>query len=151
MRIAERIAPSTALQSSILAVAASLFLASAAVPHPAAAQESTMPPAEPTSSASASDTESTPTYDEPLSVWNAHRVVRVIRDGSRVVLGDGTVWEIYLPDRPSVDTWRRGDLLIVRPRSIIQADYYLYDYSLIDGRTRGEIAARLLGAVREHR
>lgn len=89
-------------------------------------------------------TDSARGYDEESSVWNAHRVVRVLGDGGHVVLGDGTIWEIFLPDRPSVDTWRRGDLLVVRVRAAAQGDY---DYSLIDGRTRVEVAARLVGAA----
>ena len=47
---------------------------------------------------------------EPTSVYDAHRVTRVINEGSHVVLADGTIWEVYLPDRPSVTTWKPGDL-----------------------------------------
>ena len=79
---------------------------------------------------------------QPTSVWNAHRVMRVINEGSHVVLGDGSIWEIYLPDRPAVNTWRPGDLLVVRESSVSQGDY---DYSLKDGRTHGAVAARLVG------
>jgi hypothetical protein len=125
------------------AFAASLVAVSLASPASAAAQEGvsadSAPPAERTGAA-----DSSRGYDEPSSVWNAHRVVRVLGDGGHVVLGDGTIWEIYLPDRPSVNTWRRGDLLVVRERSLMQGDY---DYSLIDGRTRGDVAARLVGAA----
>lgn len=125
------------------AFAACLIAVSLASPASAAAQEGvsadSAPPSEWTSAA-----DSSRGYDEPSSVWNAHRVVRVLGDCTHVVLGDGTIWEIYLPDRPSVNTWRRGDLLLVRERSLMQGDY---DYSLIDGRTRGDVAARLVGAA----
>jgi len=97
------------------------------------------PPSEWTSSA-----DSVGSYDEPMSVWNAHRVVRVLGDGSHGVLGDGTIWEIYLPDRASVNTWRRGDMLLVRESSVSHGEF---DYSLTDGRTRGAVAARLVGAA----
>ena len=117
-------------------------VALAIAPVRLAAQEGTTEAGPPTDTMSAQD--SARGYDEPISVWNAHRVVRVIGDGTHVVLGDGTIWEIFLPDRPSVDTWRRGDLLVVRERSLAQGDY---DYSRIDGRTRGEVAARLVGAA----
>ena len=110
-----------------------------AAPARAAAQQGMVVP----DSANAT-TDSARGYDEESSVWNAHRVVRVLGDGGHVVLGDGTIWEIFLPDRPSVDTWRRGDLLVVRVRPVTQGDY---DYTLIDGRTRVEVAARLVGAV----
>lgn len=127
------------LRSALLVLAG---VALATAPARLAAQEGA------TESSPASDSmgtqDSTRGYDEPMSVWNAHRVARVLGDGTHVVLGDGTIWEIYLPDRPSVDTWRRGDLLVVRERSLAQGDY---DYSLIDGRTRVEVAARLVGAA----
>ena len=41
-----------------------------------------------------------------------------------------------------MNTWRPGDLLVVRESSVTQGDY---DYSLKDGRTRGAVAARLVG------
>ncbi|MEO8879919.1 MAG: hypothetical protein ABI446_05935 [Gemmatimonadaceae bacterium] len=84
-------------------------------------------------------------YSEPTSVYNAHRVTRVIDEGTHVVLADGTIWEVYLPDRPAVNTWRPGDLLIVRESSVTQGDY---DYTLKDGRTRGAVYARLVGEGR---
>lgn len=123
------------------ATALLFFLMALAAPGSAGAQEGMAPEtAPPPESVSASD--SARSYDEPMSVWNAHRVVRVLGDGTHVVLGDGTIWEIFLPDRPSVNTWRRGDLLVVRIRGIAQGEF---GYSLVDGRTRGEVAARLVG------
>jgi hypothetical protein len=71
-------------------------------------------------------------------------VRRVLDDGTRVVLTDGTVWEVYLPDRPSVNTWKPGDLLIVRESPVMQGDY---DYMLKDGRTRKPVSVRLVGDV----
>jgi len=137
MRIDHSIVPDVpATRLAVIALALALALAA---PRRAIAQEGT-----PSSDSAGAMTDSTRHYDEESSVWNAHRVVRVLSDGGHVVLGDGTIWEIFLPDRPSVDTWRRGDLLVVRARPIAQGDY---DYTLIDGRTRVEVAARLVGAA----
>jgi hypothetical protein len=118
-----------------VALAAMLVVGSAATSARAAAQDEAAQPQQSTA-------DSARTLGQPTSVWNAHRVVRVINDGSHVVLGDGSIWEIYLPDRPAVNTWKPGDLLVVRESSVTQGDY---DYSLKDGRTRGAVAARLVG------
>jgi hypothetical protein len=117
------------------ALAAVFALASAMISGRAAAQDASLEPQQNTADSARS-------LNQPTSVWNAHRVVRVINEGSHVVLGDGSIWEIYLPDRPSVNTWKPGDLLVVRESSVTQGDY---DYSLKDGRTRGAVAARLVG------
>jgi hypothetical protein len=119
--------------SSVLAAA--IVLAGGALTQRAAAQETDAAP--PSRGA-----DSAHTYSEPTSVYNAHRVTRVINEGTHVVLADGTIWEVYLPDRPAVNTWRPGDLLIVRESSIMQGEY---DYTLKDGRTRGAVYARLVG------
>jgi hypothetical protein len=118
-----------------IALAAMLALTSATMTGRAAAQDASAEPQQNTADSARS-------LSQPTSVWNAHRVVRVINEGSHVVLGDGSIWEIYLPDRPSVNTWKPGDLLVVRESSVTQGDY---DYSLKDGRTRGAVAARLVG------
>jgi hypothetical protein len=137
MRIDHSALPAaTGVPLGAIALAVALALAT---PGRAAAQEGAATP-----DSAVVTTDSARDYDEVSSVWNAHRVVRVLGDGGHVVLGDGTIWEVFLPDRPSVNTWRRGDLLVVRVRPIAQGDY---DYSLIDGRTRVEVAARLVGAA----
>ncbi len=76
------------------------------------------------------------------SVASAHRVEHVLAGGTRVQLGDDTMWEVYLPDRPAVDRWRRGDVLIVREASISQGEF---NYTLVNGRTRDRVAARFGG------
>jgi len=121
-----------------LTIAVALVVASAALSQRAAAQEIDAAPP------SRSSADSGRPYDEPTSVYNAHRVTRVIDDGSHVVLADGTIWEVYLPDRPAVNTWRPGDLLVVRESSVTQGEY---DYTLKDGRTRRAVYARLVGEV----
>ena len=121
-----------------LTLAAALLVASAAFARPVAAQDSSAaPPA-----ASAAD--SARPSGAPASVWNAQRIQRVLGDGTHVMLTDGTVWEVYLPDRPSVDTWKPGDLLVVREAAVMQGEY---DYTMKDGRTRKLVWARLVGDV----
>lgn len=125
-------------RARVLAIAAMSVFASVTLAPRAAAQEPDVLPQ------SRSRADSTRAYSEPRSVWNAHRVTRVIDEGTHVVLADGTIWEVYLPDRPAVNTWRPGDLLVVRESSVTQGDY---DYRLKDGRTRGAVYARLVGEV----
>ena len=120
-----------------LMLAVVLALASGALAHRAAAQD-----VDATAPLAQSSSDSARTYRLPTSVYNAHRVRRVINEGSHVVLADGTIWEVYLPDRPSVNTWRPGDVLVVRESSVSQGEY---DYQLKDGRTRGAVYARLVG------
>jgi hypothetical protein len=121
-----------------LALVAALVVSSATMSARLAAQESStqLPPESSADSARMAQT--------PASVWNAQRIRRVIADGTHVVLTDGTVWEIYLPDRPAVNTWKPGDLLTVREASVMQNEY---DYTLRDGRTRKPVSARLVGDV----
>jgi hypothetical protein len=120
-------------------VVTALAMAGAGLTQRAAAQEIDAAPQP------RSGDDSARAYGEPTSVYNAHRVTRVINEGTHVVLADGTIWEIYLPDRPTVNTWRPGDLLIVRESSVTQGEF---DYTLKDGRTRGAVYARLVGEVR---
>ena len=76
-----------------VALAATVAVASATLSARAAAQADAAEPQQSTADSARS-------VGQPTSVWNAHRVVRVINEGSHVVLGDGSIWEIYLPDRP---------------------------------------------------
>jgi hypothetical protein len=121
-----------------LALLAALLFSSAVLARSAAAQDTTAAPN------ADSAVNSARAYGAPSSVWNAQRIRRVIGDGSHVMLTDGTVWEVYLPDRPSVDTWKPGDLLVVREAAVMQGDY---DYTMKDGRTRKLVWARLVGDV----
>ncbi|MDB4909927.1 MAG: hypothetical protein JWO39_750 [Gemmatimonadetes bacterium] len=121
-----------------LALVAALLLSSAAFSQRATAQDAAAPPP------SDSVADSARAYAAPSSVWNAQRVRRVIKDGTEVVLTDGTIWEVYLPDRPAVNTWKPGDLLIVREAAVMQGEY---DYTIKDGRTRKLVWVRLVGDV----
>ncbi|MGH7718818.1 MAG: hypothetical protein ACREON_08250 [Gemmatimonadaceae bacterium] len=78
----------------------------------------------------------------PRSVPDAAIVARTLNRGSLVTLRDGSVWEIYLPDRPSTATWQSGDAVRVRLRP---APIGEFDYDLIYGPRRGRVAARFVG------
>lgn len=119
-----------------VALMAALLLSSGVTAQAAFAQDTSAPPS------SESTMDSTHAYGAPSSVWNAQRIRRVIDEGTHLVLTDGTIWEIYLPDRPSVNTWKQGDLLVVREAAIMQGEF---DYTLRDGRTRKPVHARLVG------
>lgn len=114
---------------------AALLVASFTLAQRATAQDESAPPPQ-------GAVDSTGVYAAPSSVWNAQRVRRVLQDGTHLVLTDGTIWEVYLPDRPAVNMWKPGDLLVVREAAVSQGDY---DYTLKDGRTRGAVKARLVG------
>jgi len=123
-----------------LTLVAALLLASTAFARGVAAQDTSATLPSPSESAA----DSARPYGAPGSVWNAQRIRRVLGDGSHVMLTDGTVWEVYLPDRPAVDTWKPGDLLVVREAAVMQGEY---DYTMKDGRTRKLVWARLIGDV----
>ena len=137
MRHHARIAFISTCARPLALVAALLFASSALAPRATAQDTSATPPSE-----NAAD--SARPSGAPASVWNAQRIRRVIGDGTHVMLTDGTVWEVYLPDRPSVDSWKPGDLLVVREAAVMQGEY---DYTMKDGRTRKLVWARLVGDV----
>ena len=55
----------------------------------------------------------------PACAWNCYSVVlpyglyvrEVVDDGSYVILEDGSVWEVRLPQRPNAASWRPGDFV----------------------------------------
>lgn len=67
--------------------------------------------------------------------------------GSFLTLEDGTMWEVYLPDRPTSVTWRPGDFVLLRedPAPVTVAGES-YGFQLDDG-TRGRVRARYAGRV----
>lgn len=121
-----------------LALVAALLVSSAALSQRVAAQDTSAPP--PTQS----EADSARAYGAPSSVWYGQRIGRVIGNGTHVILTDGTIWEVYLPNRPAVDTWKPGDLLILREAAVMQGDY---DFTMKDGRTRKLVWVRLVGDV----
>jgi hypothetical protein len=71
---------------------------------------------------------------------------RTIASGDYVQLSDGTIWSIYLPDRPAVVGWRAGDLIVVRQSGL---GYGEYDYVLTNNSDGSRAFARLGGPPRD--
>jgi len=59
------------------------------------------------------------------------RIASVIDGGTVIELQDGTLWEVYLPNRPATVTWRKGDYVLVQRNPLARG---AYDYTLINGR-----------------
>ena len=76
----------------------------------------------------------------PMTAPPGARVSATPGDGSYVRLADGTVWEVYLPDRPTTVVWRNGDYVTVS-RSAGAGDY---DHVLINGSARTRAFARFV-------
>jgi hypothetical protein len=78
----------------------------------------------------------------PLSAPPGARVVSTPEDGGRVRLADGTLWEVYLPDRTATVVWRRGDYVAVS-RAPTAVDGY--DHLLVNGAARTRALVRFVG------
>jgi hypothetical protein len=78
------------------------------------------------------------------SGFRAFRIQSNLDGGGFVQLDDGTIWEIYLPDRPSSGAWRAGSIveLRVRPDRIGQ-----YDHLLVNAGDGSRASARFAGSV----
>jgi hypothetical protein len=67
----------------------------------------------------------------PGCSWNCYSVVlpyglyvrEVVDDGSYVILEDGSVWEVRLPQRPNASSWRPGDFVQLKSISAPVEDY----------------------------
>jgi hypothetical protein len=74
------------------------------------------------------------------------RIAHTGQDGTFIVLRDGTVWEVYLPDRVSTSGWREGDFVIVKKHPLGQnIGQEEYTYELINGRADSRAAVRFKG------
>ncbi len=84
---------------------------------------------------------------ETPSVWNLHRVRGIDGEGGTIRLADGTKWDVYLPDRPTVDRWHAGDVVVVRTRNIkvSTGTGNPFDYLLINGRDNSTATVRFAG------
>ena len=80
----------------------------------------------------------------PHKLPNGAQMLRSMDGSTFVMLADGTMWEVYLPHRPQADMWRPGDLIQVRPASIVTGDF---DYQLVNGASRSSVSARFAGWV----
>ena len=81
----------------------------------------------------------------PLStVPPAARLVSAPDDGSFVRLADGTLWEVYPPDRTSTDEWHPGDYVTVSLASTAVGDF---DHVLVDTNANTRAHARFVDVV----
>jgi hypothetical protein len=77
----------------------------------------------------------------PLTAPPGTRLISTPDEGTYVRLADGTLWEVYLPDRTSTVTWRRGDYVVVSRAASGSGDY---DYVLTDASARARALARFV-------
>ena len=84
----------------------------------------------------------------PLTAPPGARLISTPEDGTYVRLADGTLWEVYLPDRTSTVTWRRGDYVVVARAASSSGDY---DYVLADASTRARALVRFVDVVAPRR
>jgi hypothetical protein len=80
----------------------------------------------------------------PYSLVDLYRIREVTADGSFVTLVDGTLWEVYLPDRPSTDEWRAGDLVQLHQRP---AGVGAYFFTLYNGRSDSYATVKFRGSL----
>jgi hypothetical protein len=59
------------------------------------------------------------------------RIANVLDGGTLIELQDGTLWEVYLPNRPATSLWRKGDYVLVRRDPLPRG---FYDYTILNGR-----------------
>ena len=64
-----------------------------------------------------------------VTVPPAARLVSTPEDGGFVRLADGTVWEVYPPDRTSTDAWHAGDYITVSQAPTAVGDF---DHVLVE-------------------
>jgi len=81
----------------------------------------------------------------PLStIPPAARLVSIPDDGGFVRLADGTLWEVYPPDRTSTDAWNAGDYITV---SLAPAAVGDYDHVLVDTNANTRAHVRFVDVV----
>jgi hypothetical protein len=78
------------------------------------------------------------------SGMRAFRVQANLDGGSFVQLDDGTIWEIYMPDRPSSGAWRAGSIVELRARPDRIGEY---DHLLVNAGDGSRASARFAGSV----
>ena len=76
------------------------------------------------------------------------RLAEVQEDGGYVRLADGTLWEIYLPDRTAADTWETGDFITVSRAAAATGDF---DHMLVNAPANTRAYARFAGVVGRRR
>jgi hypothetical protein len=84
----------------------------------------------------------------PLIFPPGAQVVDTPQDGTYVRLADGTLWEVYLPDRTTTVTWHTGDYVTVSRAGAAMGEY---DHQLVDAPARTRAFARFVGLVSPRR
>jgi len=85
----------------------------------------------------------------PLStIPPAARLVSTPDDGSFVRLADGTLWEVYVPDRTFTDEWQEGDYITVSVASTALGDF---DHVLVDTHANTRAHVRFVDVVGSRR
>jgi hypothetical protein len=84
----------------------------------------------------------------PVTAPPGARLISTPDEGTYVRLADGTLWEVYLPDRTTTVTWRRGDYVVVSRAASSSGDY---DYVLADASARARALARFVDVVAPRR
>jgi hypothetical protein len=79
-----------------------------------------------------------------ITVPPAARLVSTPDDGSFVRLADGTLWEVYPPDRTSTDEWHPGDYVTVSLASTAVGDF---DHVLVDTNANTRAHVRFVDVV----
>ena len=72
------------------------------------------------------------------------RLIDAPEEGGYVRLADGTLWEIYLPDRTATVTWRNGDYITVSRAAAATGDF---DHMLVNAPSNTRAYARFAGLV----
>jgi len=129
-------------------VRANAFRQPAAAAGPSVAASSTEESA-PTESATAPEQFRRHGGWSPLStVPPAARLVSTPDDGSFVRLADGTLWEVYVPDRTFTDEWQEGDYITVSLASTAQGEF---DHVLVDTNANTRAHVRFVDVVGSRR
>jgi len=129
-------------------VRANAFRQPAAAAGPSVAASSTEESA-PTESATAPEQFRRHGGWSPLStVPPAARLVSTPDDGSFVRLADGTLWEVYVPDRTFTDEWQEGDYITVSLASTALGDF---DHVLVDTKANTRAYVRFVDVVGSRR
>lgn len=81
----------------------------------------------------------------PITAPPGSRLAATLEEGNYLRLADGTLWEVYLPDRTATVTWQRGDYIAV---SRAPAGVGEYDHVLANAPHRTRAHARFAGLAR---
>jgi hypothetical protein len=79
----------------------------------------------------------------------ALEVIALYDGGDVIATEDGSLWELYLPDRFNAGAWQVGQSVVVRSNPLPrQQSGAAYDVVLLNGETRSSVAARYAGRQR---